>query len=135
MSRDSLARRQHEVLTDLLADRVPVGFDPTGFHWTARILLAKRTAAVRRACPELVELPAWSERFAEWARSHPRRGCAHRDVGAFVATIRDTDPQWARLHEVYAGARRVALVRLSGRRILLIGLGYRVWRLEGKRWM
>jgi hypothetical protein len=127
VSRAELAARQREVLDDLLAGRVPAGFDPAGAAMTTTVLHRKRSSAAVGAAPELRELDRWRERFHAWCAVHPQEGCAHDDVRRFVEAL-DGEPDWRRLHEVYDGRRSLALVRVGGRRVLLVRTGTRVWR-------
>lgn len=129
VAREALARRQRDVLDDLLAGRVPDGFDPAGSAATTRVLHRKRSAAALGVAPELAELPRWRERFHAWAAGHPADGCAHDDVHAFATSLSATDPDWVRLHEVHDGARRLAWIRMDGRRVLLVRAGGSVLRL------
>lgn len=138
-ARARLAARQAEVLDALLSDEVPAGFDPAGATMTTSVLLAKRRDAAVRAVPELTHLPGWRPAFRSYAAAHPAPldGCAHDDVAAFVAALDETaDPggQWRRLHAVHDGRRRVAVVRLAGRRTVVVGLGTRTWHLTRRRW-
>jgi hypothetical protein len=126
VSRAELAARQRAVLDDLLAGRVPAGFDAAGSALTTTVLHRKRSSAALRAVPELAELDGWRERFHAWCAAHPQEGCAHDDVRAFVASLEPGD--WTRLHEVYDGRRSLALVRVGRRRELVVRLGTRVWR-------
>ena len=132
MSRAELAARQREVLDDLLAGRVPDGFDPAGSAMTTLVLHRKRSSAAVRAVPELRELDGWRERFHAWCATQPLEGCAHDDVRRFVDTLADA-PDWLRLHAVYDGRRSLALVRVGPRRELLARLGTRVWRFSRRR--
>jgi hypothetical protein len=127
VSRAALAVRQREVLDDLLAGRVPEGFDPAGAAMTTLVLHRKRSSVALAAAPELRKLDRWRERFHAWCAAHPQEGCAHDDVRRFVASLDDAHG-WRRLHEVYDGRRRLALVRVADRRVLLVRSGARVWR-------
>jgi hypothetical protein len=129
VAREALARRQRDVLDDLLAGRVPDGFDPAGSAATTRVLHRKRSAAALGVAPELADLPDWRRRFHAWAAEHPVDGCAHDDVRAFTASLGTTDPDWVRLHEVHDGARRLSWIRIDGRRVLLVRAGGSVLRL------
>ena len=133
MSRAALAARQREVLDDLLAGRVPDGFDPAGSAATTRVLHRKRSAAARAACPEITELPDWRARFHAYAAEHPVDGCAHDDVRRFAASLPAADGDWVRLHEVHDGVRRTAWIRTAGRRVLLVRLGTTVFRLQRRK--
>jgi len=132
-AREALAQRQRAVLDDLLAGRVPDGFDPVGSAATTRVLHRKRSAGAVHACPELAELPRWRDRFHAWAAAHPAQGCAHDDVRRFAQSLAVTDPDWVRLHEVHDGARRLAWIRIDGRHVLLVRLGTSVLRLTRRR--
>lgn len=135
-ARQRLAERQEAVLDALLRGEVPTGFDPAAAGLTARVLLRKRSDAALHAAPELAHLPGWREAFHRHALSGPSDGCAHDDVALFVAGLDDvTDPggDWRRLHAVHDGRRTLALVRLAGRRTLVVGLGGRTWHLTRRR--
>ncbi|MXG91423.1 hypothetical protein [Nocardioides flavescens] len=132
-ARETLARRQREVLDDLLAGRVPAGFDPVGSAATTRVLHRRRSAAALHVAPELAQLPGWRDRFHAWAAAHPAEGCAHDDVRGFAASLARTDPDGLRLLEVHDGARRVAWIRIDGRRVLLVRLRDSVLRLTQRR--
>ncbi|MDF9717976.1 hypothetical protein INN71_09465 [Nocardioides sp. ChNu-153] len=131
--RARLAARQQEVLDALLRGAVPPGFDPTGAATTTRVLLRKRSDAAVRAVPELAQLPGWRDRFHAWAATCPAQGCGHDDADAFAAALATSsdavEREWARLAAVHAGTRHVALVQLDGRRVLVVGVGRRTWRL------
>ncbi|WP_109505218.1 hypothetical protein [Nocardioides speluncae] len=135
-TREALAARQRGVLDDLLAGRLPDGFDARGTAMTTRVLHRKRSDAALRAAEELQFLPGWRQHFHAWAGEHPQAGCAHDDVLAFVDHLRqhtgasdDELAEWLRLHEVYDGVRRVAWVKIGGRHTLAVGIGNTVWRL------
>ncbi|ORM35844.1 hypothetical protein [Williamsia sp. 1135] len=138
-ARALLAARQHAVVTDLLAGRVPAGFDPVGSALTSDILIGKRASAALRAGPQLGALPQWRRRFAEYGREVAVNGCAHDDVAAFtrwLGTRSDLDGvtrDWLRVERVYIGARRTAWVRYRGRRVLIIGIGSNTWHLAVSR--
>lgn len=137
--RERLAARQEEVLAALLRGDVPPGVDPAGAGLTTRVLHRKRSDAALRAVPELDELPGWRPAFHAWAAAHPVDGCAHDDVRRFVAALRagsvvvPSAADWLRLHDVVDGRRRAGLVRLAGRRTLVVGLGSHLWRLTPRR--
>ncbi|WP_028474492.1 hypothetical protein [Nocardioides alkalitolerans] len=138
-ARERLAARQEEVLAALLRGDVPPGVDAAGAGLTTRVLHRKRSDGALRVVPELDELPGWRTAFHAWAAAHPADGCAHDDVRRFVAALRDgsvdvpTADDWLGLHDVHEGRRRVALVRLAGRRTLVVGLGSHLWRLTPRR--
>ena len=138
-ARASLAARQREVVGDLLAGRVPAGFDRVGSMLTSDILVGKRTSAALRAGPHLEALPRWRSRFAQFGRENTLRGCAHDDVAAFtrwLALREDIDPveaDWLAVEKVYAGLRRVVWVQYRGRRELVVGIGSATWHLSGSR--
>jgi hypothetical protein len=132
VSRTALAARQREVLDDLLAGRVPEGFDPAGAAMTTLVLHRRRSSAALAAAPELRELDRWRERFHAWCAAHPQEGCAHDDVRRFAASPA-VDADWRRLHEVYDGRRSLAWVRVGAGRELLVRFGTRVWRLSRKQ--
>lgn len=127
-ARDALAARQREVLDHLLAGSTPDGFDARGTAMTTRVLLGKRADAVARVAPEVEHLPGWRDLFRAWAASHPTDGCAHDDLRGFVASL--GEHPWVALHEVHDGRRRLAWTRLDGRRVLVVGVGDRVWVLR-----
>lgn len=133
MSRDALARRQQQVLRDLLSGHVPDGFDPRSAAMTTRVLATKRRSEAIGAAPELRAVPDLAARFDAWAGGTPRRGCAHDDALDFVvadtgplpeplASIRSIERVYRR-HAVWARDRR------TGRRGWVIGVGGRVWHL------
>ncbi|HEY9314200.1 hypothetical protein [Williamsia sp.] len=131
-ARAALSSRQREVVGDLLAGRVPSGFDPIGSALTSDILIDKRASAARRAGPQLAELPQWRDRFRRYAQQTAARGgCAHEDVAAFtrwLAARSDTDRRtrdWLAVEDVYDGTRRAAWVRHRGRREFVLGIGSR----------
>lgn len=130
-ARTRLAARQHAVLTDLLAGRVPPGFEPRTTAAAAAQLLGKRRHEALGVAPELAELPGFGARFAAFARTGPRVGCAHDDVAAFLAAS-GGDPEvgwWRAEQEVVAGRRRAARVRSGGRWVLVLGVGPWCWRI------
>ena len=137
--RAALAARQREVVGELLAGRVPAGFDRVGSMLTSDILVGKRASAALRAGPQLEALPRWRSRFGQFGRENTLRGCAHDDVAAFTAWLErreDLDPEaadWLAVEKVYAGVRRIAWVRYRGRRELVIGMGSATWHLSGSR--
>lgn len=138
-ARAVLAARQHDVVVELLAGRVPVGFDATGSALTSDILTGKRRSAALRAGPQLAALPQWRRWFADYGREVSVAGCAHDDVAAFTRWLRtrsDLDPatrDWLRVEQVYAGVRRLAWVRYRGRRVLVVGIGSDTWHLAMSR--
>jgi hypothetical protein len=138
-ARTALAVRQRAVAGDLLAGRIPEGFDPIGSTLTSDILIGKRAAAALRAAPQLEALPRWRRRFAEYGRENPMRGCAHDDVAAFIRWLDghgDLDQaaaHWLAVERVYAGRRRVAWVRYRGRRELVVGIGSATWHVSTTR--
>lgn len=134
-ARAALAARQHEVVSELVAGRVPQGFDATGSTLTSDILIGKRASAALRAAPHLGALPHWRRWFAGYGREVTVRGCAHDDVAAFTRWLGsrgDVDRgarDWLSVEQVYSGARRYAWVRYRGRRELVFGIGSRTWHL------
>jgi hypothetical protein len=134
--REALAQRQREVLDDLLAGRVPAGFDPGGAAMTTRVLHRKRSSAVEKVAPEILELPGWPARFHAWAATSTPGSCGHDDLERFVATLDAEERRnWTALHDVMAGRRWLAWVRLGDPegRVLLVGVGPRVWRFARRR--
>lgn len=139
--RGNLADRQHEVLSSLLAGRVPAGFEPRTATATARILGTKRWRGVLAADPELVEIPQARSLFERYAAVHPQPECSHHDGEAFVrwATLNASLParlaaaQHFAVQQVFAGRRRVATTRRHGRRVLFVGLADSVFELKW-RW-
>lgn len=134
-ARAALAMRQREVVADLLAGRVPDGFDPIGATLTTDILVGKRIGAVFAAGPQLAELPQWRAWFRRYACQVPVRGCAHDDLDGFLRWLEnrtdlDTGARgWVAVEQVYAGTRRAVWVRYRGRRELVVGFGSRTWHL------
>lgn len=129
--RAALARRQREVVGDLLAGRVPGGFDPIGCALTSDILTGKRASSALHAGPHLAELPQWRSWFRRYAHEFPVRGCAHDDVDAFTRWLKartDLDRctrDWLAVEQIYAGTRRWGWVGHRGRRELIVGIGSR----------
>lgn len=133
-ARDHLGRRQEQVLGALLAGQVPPGFDPRTTIAAGAQLRGKRRHEAVRARPRLIDLPGLVEVFDDYARSTPRAGCAHDDADAFARWLSDAalpaaTVDWVAEQRVRAGEQRCALVHGHGRRVLLLGLGARVWRL------
>jgi hypothetical protein len=134
-ARVALAARQHMVVTDLLAGRVPAGFDPKGSALTSDILIGKRASAALRAGPQLGALPHWRRRFADYGREVAVGGCAHDDVAAFTRWLgKRTDldrvaRDWLGVEQVYSGARRSVWVRYRGRREWVVGIGSSTWHV------
>jgi hypothetical protein len=138
-ARAALAERQREVAGDLLAGRIPAGFDPIGSSLTSDILIGKRAAAALRAGNQLDALPGWRGWFARFGRERPVQGCAHDDVAAFTEWLAARDDlddgarHWLAVEDVYAGRRRVAWVRYRGRPELVVGIGSATWHLSASR--
>jgi hypothetical protein len=104
MSRGALAARQQQVLGALLRGDVPDGFDARSARLTTHALVVKRRSDALAAVPALAGVPDLRERFAAWAVTRPRTGCAHQDVVDFVV---DTDGP---LPEPFASVRAVERV-------------------------
>jgi hypothetical protein len=138
-ARAALAERQRAVAGDLLAGRIPDGFDPIGSSLTSDILIGKRAAAALRAGSQLDALPGWRRWFAHFGREHAARGCAHDDVAAFTGWLAARDDlddaarHWLAVEDVYAGHRRVVWVRYRGRREMVVGIGSATWHLSATR--
>lgn len=124
--RESLRRRQFDVLGQLLTGSAPAGFDPRGCLLTGRILAQKRVSAAVAVAPELLLLADWRPRLTAFAMTVPPQSCAHSDVAAFVRSVPIEEP-WHRVHLVYTGRRRVAVLSVDRRRRLYVGAGSRVW--------
>lgn len=127
-ARERLGARQASVLEALLGGRTPAGFDARGTAMTTRVLVGKRADAVEGVAPEVEHLPGWRDLFRSWATTHPQDGCAHDDLRGFVASL--GEHPWVALHEVHDGRRRLAWTRIGPARVLVIGLGERVWILR-----
>ncbi|CAM3316901.1 hypothetical protein [Tsukamurella hominis] len=122
-ARDRLRHRQAAVLTDLLAGRVPAGFDAGGAALTARVLAVKRAGSAARALPALKTLPGWPRGFVGYAAAHPKADCSAHDARAYVAWLRThgTEPEraWVAVESVRSGARRWSVAR--GRPVVRVG--------------
>lgn len=136
-AREALRRRQAGVLAELLAGRVPPGFEPATAEVTGRVLRSKRWRAAVAALPDLREIGA--EAFDDFARANPLDGCPHADADRFL----DWAHRAGRLDRVGRSVRARRLVH-SGRRVvavvhhpgpaLLIGIGSRWFELPlGRR--
>ncbi len=84
-ARERLRARQSEVLTEVVAGRVPAGFDERTTTVTGLVLRSKRRRAAVHVAPFLAAVPSLAERFDEFALAHPPAGCAHDDADAFAA--------------------------------------------------
>jgi hypothetical protein len=131
-----LRRRQSEVLADVVAGRVPEGFDERTTAVTGWVLRAKRRRAAVRVAPFLAAVPDLAERFDEFALAHPVRGCAHDDADAFAAWAQargllEQAParQGWRARQVELGRRRFAVVGRGRRRRLVVGVGAHVYEI------
>ncbi len=113
-ARERLRERQAVVLGDLLAGRVPPGFEARGAALTSRVLAAKRSGSAARACPALRGLPGWPGGFVEYAADHPKTECSAHDARAYIAWLRDhgrpAERAWVAIESVRSGARRWAIV-------------------------
>ncbi|BDD83701.1 hypothetical protein TPB0596_34640 [Tsukamurella pulmonis] len=122
-ARERLRHRQAEVLADLLACRVPPGFDAAGATLTGRVLAVKRAGAAARALPALRTLPGWPGGFVDYAASHPKADCSAHDARDYVAWLRahgsDAERAWVAVEAVRSGARRWALAH--GRPVVRVG--------------
>lgn len=124
-ARERLRDRQAAVLGDLLAGRVPPGFEAHGAALTSRVLAVKRAGSAARACPALRGLPGWPGGFVAYAADHPKTDCSAHDARAYIAWLRDhggrEERAWVAVEAVRSGARRWAIVdgrpvvRLAGR--------------------
>ncbi|MCS3780698.1 hypothetical protein [Tsukamurella ocularis] len=121
--RDRLRHRQAVVLTDLLAGRVPAGFDVGGAALTARVLAVKRAGSAARALPALTSLPGWPGGFVGYAAAHPKVDCSAHDARAYVGWLRahgtEAERAWVAVESVRSGARRWAVAR--GRPVVRVG--------------
>ena len=121
--RDRLRRRQAEVLEDLLAGRVPSGFDPVGAALTGRVLAVKRAGSAARALPALRSLPGWPAGFLGYAAEHPKADCSAHDARAYVTWLRahgtGAERAWVAVESVRSGARRWGVVH--GRPVVRVG--------------
>lgn len=129
-ARERLRRRQSAVLAEVMAGRVPDGFDERTTRVTGIVLRSKRRRAAVHALPFLADLPALPERFEQFAAQHPPSGCAHQDADAFAAwadAAGQLDPGPARdgwrMREVELGRRRLAVVGRGRRRRVVVGVG------------
>jgi len=129
-ARERLRHRQSSVLAEMMAGRVPEGFDERTTRVTGMVLRAKRPRAAVRALPFLLDLPALPERFEQFAAQHPPAGCAHEDADAFAAWAQAAgllEPGPARdgwrAREVELGRRRLAVVGRGRRRRVVVGIG------------
>ncbi len=122
-ARERLRHRQAEVLTDLLACRVPPGFDAAGAELTGRVLAVKRAGSAARALPALRSLPGWPAGFVGYAAEHPKADCSAHDARAYVTWLRDhgtgAERAWVAVESVRSGARRWAVAH--GRPIVRLG--------------
>ncbi|MBS4100787.1 hypothetical protein [Tsukamurella paurometabola] len=122
-ARERLRQRQAAVLTDLLAGRVPAGFDADGTALTGRVLAVKRAGSAARALPALRTLPGWPAGFVAYAAAHPKADCSAHDARAYIAWLRahgtDAERAWVAVEAVRSGARRWALAR--GRPVVRVG--------------
>ncbi|WP_019200380.1 hypothetical protein [Tsukamurella sp. 1534] len=121
-ARDRLRDRQGEVLADLLAGRIPDGFDADAAALTSRVLFLKRSGAAARAFPPLRGVPEWPAPFFGYAAEHAKEDCSARDARDFLAWLHahgDAGQRaWVRLEAVRSGARRCAWV--SGRPVVRV---------------
>jgi hypothetical protein len=136
-AREALRRRQAEVLADLLAGRVPPGFDPATSEVTGRVLRSKRWRAAVAAVPGLRAIGA--EAFDDFARRNPVDGCAHADADRFLdwahrgGRLKPAGRSVRARRLVHSGRRTIALLR-HPRPSLLIGVGSRWFELPlGRR--
>lgn len=134
-NREMLRHRQLSVLSDLLAGKVPHGFDDhTSFNVGER-LRAKRLSAAADEASWLTELPGWEQEFERFAQLHTLQCCAKCDVKEFreyayeIPHLRD----WVMDREVAEGLRRVAWVHRDGRREVQISFGDKLRRMALRR--
>ncbi len=95
MSRESLGRRQAELVAALVAGAaVPEGFDQTRVRAATDALLRKRAGEVGNRWPTLRASlgPQWNEAFAQWARERPPHG-SWRDGWDFARQLA-TERRW-----------------------------------------
>jgi hypothetical protein len=133
MNRQALARRQEQVLQALLQGDVPDGFDARSAVMTIRVLRTKRRSEALDAAPALTTVPDFAARFDDWAAGHPRRGCPHDDVVAFLADDDGPLPEplasIRAVERVYRGESRWARDRRAGSPRWVVALGRRVWHI------
>ena len=129
-ARERLRARQSEVLAQVVAGRVPDGFDDRTTTVTGLVLRSKRRRAAVHVAPFLAAVPSLAERFDEYALAHPPAGCAHDDADAFAVWagtrgLLDDGParQGWRVRQVELGRRRLAVVGRGRRRRLVVGVG------------
>ncbi|BDH56266.1 hypothetical protein [Tsukamurella sp. PLM1] len=122
-ARQRLRHRQAAVLTDLLAGRVPPGFDPDGAQLTGRVLAVKRAGSAARALPVLRTLPGWPGGFVDYAAAHPKADCSAHDARAYLSWLRvhgtAAERAWVAVESVRSGARRWAVAH--GRPVVRVG--------------
>ncbi|ADG77787.1 putative protein OS=Tsukamurella paurometabola (strain ATCC 8368 / DSM / CCUG 35730 /CIP 100753 / JCM 10117 / KCTC 9821 / NBRC 16120 / NCIMB 702349/ NCTC 13040) OX=521096 GN=Tpau_1156 PE=4 SV=1 [Tsukamurella paurometabola] len=122
-ARERLRRRQSAVLDDLLAARVPAGFDARAAALTSRVLAVKRAGSAGRACPSLRTLGTWPHGFVAYAATHPKEGCSAHDARAYITWLRAhgtaAERSWVAVESVRSGARRWAVA--GGRPVVRIG--------------
>jgi hypothetical protein len=127
-ARDRLRDRQSEVLAEVMAGRVPEGFDERTTRVTGIVLRSKRRRSAVRALPLLGGVPDLPEQFERFAAQHPPAGCAHDDADAFAGwaareqVLGPAAEGW-RVREVELGRRRLAVVGRGRRRRLVVGVG------------
>ncbi len=140
--RERLRRRQSEVLADVVAGRVPDGFDERTTRVTGVVLRSKRRRVAVGALSFLAAVPDLPARFDEYALAHPRAGCAHDDADAFATWAdargllqeRAARQGWHE-RQVEIGRRRFAVVGRGLRRRLVVGVGGWVYALGREpRW-
>ena len=133
MSRQDLARRQHQVLHALLEGQVPEGFDERSAAMTTRVLRTKRRSEAVEAVPGLATIPDFAARFDVWSAHHPRRGCTHDDVIDFLADDTGSLPEplasIRAIERVYRGHGRWARDPRPGQPRWVVALGGRVWHV------
>lgn len=131
--RTHLGERHYEVLTALLSGVVPAGFEPRTTAVTGLVLRRKRWRAAVGVLPVLPGEPGAVDRFDAYARARRKTGCTHEDVAAFLdwalADGWTAAQQLLRYWQVDQGRRAVARVRLSGRTLLVIGIGSRFYEI------
>ncbi len=136
-AREALGRRQAGVLADLLAGRVPPGFEPATAEVTGRVLRSKRWRAAVAAVPGLRVIGA--EAFDDFARANPLEGCPHADADRFLewahgAGRLDSAGRSVRARRLVCSGRRAVAVLRHPRPSLLLGIGSRWFELPlGRR--